>query len=111
MRIMLLFSVISAYAALCLLLAWNYRQSATMAGSDDQHFPSNAQPDASSSRVITPEMSELAQRLMKKGDIRGLAVGVVRWLEEPGASNPDVEFGSWGIMSEQGANVTPDVSS
>ena len=111
MRIMLLFSVISAYTTLCLLLAWSYRQSATIAGSDGQHLPSDAQPDASSHRVIIPEMAELAQRLMKKGDIRGLAAGVVRWSEDPSASNPDVEFGSWGIMSEQGANVTPDVSS
>lgn len=61
--------------------------------------------------MITPEVEELAQRLMKKGDIRGLAIGVVRWSEDPSASNPDIEFGSWGIMSEQGANVTPDVSS
>lgn len=107
---MLLSNVIFAYTAFC-LLAWHYRQSATIAGSDGQHLLSDAQPDASSHRVITPEMAELAQRLMKKGDIRGLAVGVVRWSEGPSASNPDVEFGSWGIMSEQGAYVTPDVSS
>lgn len=100
---MLLFNVIAAYAGVYVFLRWN----------DGQWMLSRStvtpQSDEVARQVITPEFSELARKLMAKGDVPGLSVGVVRW-SESSASNADVEFGSWGIMSEQGANVTADVS-
>ncbi|OJT05567.1 hypothetical protein TRAPUB_3616 [Trametes pubescens] len=98
---MLLFNVIAAYAGVYVFLRWN----------DGQWMLSRStvtpQSDEVARQVITPEFSELARKLMAKGDVPGLSVGVVRW-SESSASNADVEFGSWGIMSEQGANVTAD---
>ncbi|KAI8992790.1 beta-lactamase/transpeptidase-like protein [Trametes punicea] len=58
-------------------------------------------------RVITPEFSELAKRIIEKGRVPGLSLGIVRLDAWP--SGPmDAEYGSWGIMSESGANVTAD---
>lgn len=104
---MLLFNAIAAYAGLYAFLRWNDER--WMLSRSTSQRPPALQPDATAHQVITPELSQLARNLMEKGDVPGLSVGVVRW-SESAASNADVEFGSWGIMSEQGVNVTADVS-
>lgn len=107
---MLLFNVIAAYAGLYAFLRWNDgRWMLSRSSSTSQRLPV-PQLEEAAHQVITPEFSELARKLMEKGDVPGLSVGVVRW-SDSSTSNADVEFGSWGIMSEQGANVTADVSS
>ncbi|KAH9856114.1 beta-lactamase/transpeptidase-like protein [Lenzites betulinus] len=44
---------------------------------------------------------------MKRSKVPGLSLGIVR-IGSSGQSFPDIEFGSWGTMSEHGANVTAD---
>ena len=55
-------------------------------------------------KVLTPEISQLAEKLMKEAGVPGLSLGVV---------HPDnaVELKAWGIRSEDGDNATVDVSS
>ncbi|OSD03874.1 beta-lactamase/transpeptidase-like protein [Trametes coccinea BRFM310] len=54
--------------------------------------------------VITPELSDITRRLMRHGKVAGLSLGVTHFF---GAGRDD-EFGSWGIMTEDGGKVTPD---
>ncbi|KAH9886905.1 beta-lactamase/transpeptidase-like protein [Cubamyces lactineus] len=54
--------------------------------------------------IISPDISDIARKYMREGKVPGLSAGVVRL----GVGIPDVEFGSWGTMSEDGADVTAD---
>ncbi|KAI0355627.1 beta-lactamase/transpeptidase-like protein [Trametes cingulata] len=60
----------------------------------------------SGDKVITPAVSALAAELIARGNVPGLSVGVVHAVGPGGFV--DTEFGSWGIMSEDGRNVTED---
>lgn len=55
--------------------------------------------------IISPDISDIARKYMREGKVPGLSAGVVRL----GVGIPDVEFGSWGMMSEDRADVTADV--
>ncbi|KAJ3007713.1 hypothetical protein NUW54_g3438 [Trametes sanguinea] len=59
-----------------------------------------ARPDV----INTPELSDITRRLMRQSNIAGLSLGIARLHY---ARHND-EFGSWGIMSEEGGNVTAD---
>ncbi|KAJ3005713.1 hypothetical protein NUW54_g4221 [Trametes sanguinea] len=54
--------------------------------------------------IITPELSDITRRLMRQRNMAGLSLGIARLHY---ARHND-EFGSWGIMSEEGGNVTAD---
>jgi hypothetical protein len=56
-----------------------------------------------SKHAITPAISELAEQLLPKGNISGLSIGVVH-------SDGIVELEGWGVKSEDGDKMTPDVS-
>ncbi|KAI9061922.1 beta-lactamase/transpeptidase-like protein [Trametes sanguinea] len=54
--------------------------------------------------IITPELSDITRRLMRQSNVAGLSLGITSLHD---ARHND-EFGSWGIMSEEGENVTAD---
>lgn len=53
-------------------------------------------------RAITPEVEKLVGKLLTEADIPGLSLGVVH--------GEEVELGAWGVKTEDGANMTADVS-
>lgn len=60
-------------------------------------------PFASSKRILTPEFSEYAERVIKDEGIPGYSLAVVR-------RDGGIELGAWGNMTEDGRPTTPDVS-
>lgn len=53
-------------------------------------------------QVLDTEFSNYVERLRDVWGVKGVAMGVVK----PGG---DVEFGAWGVRSEDGEPMTPDV--
>lgn len=68
-----------------------------------QQVLSDRPTDSHSKRAITEEISELAAKLVKETQLPGISIGVVH-------SDNNVELKSWGISSEDGFNMTTDVS-
>lgn len=54
-------------------------------------------------KIITETFSHYVEHLMDIWHAKGVAVSVVR-------PDGDVEFGSWGLRTEDGDRITPDVS-
>ncbi len=52
--------------------------------------------------IITPELSDLVEEIMNNATIPGFSLGVIY--------SDKVEFGSWGRKTEDGTNMTTDVS-
>ena len=65
----------------------------------------STQPAPNGRVVITPDVSALAERLLKKHHVPGLSVGVVRLTEDAVLT----EIGTWGNKTEDGDAVQPDV--
>lgn len=58
-------------------------------------------------RLITPELSAYAERLIAASDTPGLSLGVVQFDRKK--LDIQTEFGAWGTRSEDGDKTTPDV--
>ena len=58
---------------------------------------------ASVKHAITPDISALANRLLKEGNIHGLSVGVIH-------SSDAAEYMGWGLKTEEGDPMNPEVS-
>ncbi|OCH88139.1 beta-lactamase/transpeptidase-like protein, partial [Obba rivulosa] len=58
--------------------------------------------------AITPEIRDFVEDMRDKLNIRGISIGVVLFDDANGAGPPEMEFGSWGIMTEDQEEVTPD---
>lgn len=58
-------------------------------------------------RAITQELSQFITDLMKSSGIPGISLGVVH---TGGGDKPDIELKSWGRMSEEGGDLSPNVS-
>jgi hypothetical protein len=53
--------------------------------------------------IITPKLSDFIQDVLTAANVPGISIGIV---------GPDghTEFGAWGIKTDEGENLTPDVS-
>lgn len=59
-----------------------------------------------SGRAITPEADAFARALLERHGVPGMSAGVV-YLKDGGAV--ETEFGTWGIRTEDGDAVSPEV--
>ena len=59
-------------------------------------------------RIITGKFSKYIQGVLDDKHIRGLSLALIKSSDDAEA---DVEFGSWGMKTEDGAAVDPKVSS
>ncbi len=59
-------------------------------------------------RLITPELSALAEKLIAAWETPGLSLGVVQF--DRSNKNIQTEFGAWGRRTEDGDKTTQDVS-
>ena len=60
-------------------------------------------PQGQDGRVLNPKFHEFVQEVVTNGSIPGLTLGVIH-------AGGDVEFGAWGKKTEDGQNMTADVS-
>lgn len=80
-----------------LLVGCTILQTSGYAFAQQQVFDANV-----AKRAITPEVEKLVGKLLTEADIPGLSLGVVH--------GDKVELGAWGVKTEDGANMTADVS-
>jgi hypothetical protein len=64
---------------------------------------SSAAPSPTENTILTPDFVEAVQGIVDAENIPGLTLAIVR---ETGLT----ELGAWGIKSEDGTNMTTDVS-
>ena len=57
----------------------------------------------SGSTILTPDVVQLVQNIVEADGIPGLTLAIVH-------KTSPAEFGAWGIKSENGTNMTTDVS-
>lgn len=73
---------------------------------DQAHFDTQLRTscsrEAGLKKVITPELEDLIVGILNEATVPGLTLGVVH--------SGGVEFGSWGKKTEEGTNMTTDVS-
>lgn len=81
-----------------LLVGWFIFQTSSYAVAQQQVLDVNRV----GKRAITPEVEKLVERLLNEADIPGLSLGVVH--------GDEIELGEWGVKTEDGANMTADVS-
>jgi CubicO group peptidase (beta-lactamase class C family) len=60
-------------------------------------------PNGTSGSILTPDVIKFVQNIVEADGIPGLTLAVVH-------KNSPAEFGAWGIKSENGTNMTTDVS-
>ena len=60
-------------------------------------------PNGISGSVLTPDVVQLVQNIVEADGIPGLTLAIVH-------KTKPAEFGAWGIKSENGTNMTTDVS-
>jgi hypothetical protein len=60
-------------------------------------------PNGTSGSILIPDVVQLVQNIVEADGIPGLTLAIVH------RTSP-AEFGAWGIRSENGANMTTDVS-
>jgi hypothetical protein len=58
--------------------------------------------DGTSATILTPDVVGIVQNIIDADQIPGLTVAIVN-------KTGHVEFGAWGIKSENGTNMTTDV--
>lgn len=68
------------------------------------HFPEPTKSWFKTNKSITPEILAYGQALVDQYGVRGLSVGVVHLHQ----GSVDVEYGSWGVRTEEGDPVTKD---
>lgn len=56
------------------------------------------------SKIINDELSAYVERMTEMCEVKGTTIAVVR-------PDGEVEFGAWGIRTEDGDKMTPEVSS
>jgi hypothetical protein len=76
---------------------------AACATADRWQRSSSAAPSPTENTILTPDFVEAVQGIVDAEDIPGLTLAIVR---ETGPT----ELGTWGIKSEDGTNMTTDVS-
>jgi hypothetical protein len=59
--------------------------------------------NGTSSPILTPDLVQLVQKIVEADEIPGLTLAIV-------PKTGPAEFGAWGIKSENGTNMTTDVS-
>jgi hypothetical protein len=60
-------------------------------------------PNGTSGSVLTPDVVQFVQNIVEADGIPGLTLAIVH-------KTKPAEFGAWGIKSENGTNMTTDVS-
>lgn len=70
--------------------------------SSQVHLPAESSLGSSLRGVIDEELSSYIMRVVDDWGVKGLSLAIVR-------SDRQVEYGSWGISSEDGKKVTPAV--
>ena len=60
-------------------------------------------PNGTSGTVLTPDVIQSVQKIVEADGIPGLTLAIVH-------KTRPAEFGAWGIKSENGTNMTTDVS-